>query len=111
MVRQGLTRLAERRWLVYASGLAAIPLVRTAPLPDLVRIGTVSIAVTVMVLTYVGERLQERADPQVTLLAVGIAGVAGGTALGMAGTAAGLAFVAGGILFVHRATRPGERDA
>jgi len=106
-----LRTLGDRPALIYAGGLAAIVVVRVASVSRSVRVAVVSVALGVMVLTFVAERGQGSgvrvAGPAAPL--VGIAGVVAGVWLSTAGRPAGLAFLAGGLLFLSRSLRGGDR--
>lgn len=107
-----LRALGDRPAWIYAAGLAAIVGVRVASVPRSLRVAVVSVALGVMVLTFVAERGQGSdvgvASPAALL--VGVAGVVAGVWLSTAGRPAGLAFLAGGLLFLSRSLRGGDRE-
>lgn len=104
-----LQTLAARRLWVYGGGLVAIVGLRALPYPQPLRIGITGLVLAVMVLTYVGEQLDEGAEPGPLLLVAGFAGVAAGSALALTGRLPGLVFLAGGMLFLRRALRGDDR--
>lgn len=103
-----LQPLVDRRPWVYAGGIAAIVAVRSLSLPRTVHGSVVILALSLMILTYFGERIQDRTVSRPGLLLLGAGGIVAGVALTISGTTAGLAFVAGGLLFLEYSLDGGE---
>jgi hypothetical protein len=110
MATPAIRRVVDRRRWIYAGGVAAVLLVRSAPLPRSVRMLVVAAVLAGMILTYAAE-LWLRAGDDVRRplsLLFGVAGVAAGVWLALTGTLAGVLFVGGGLLFFRRGIVGGE---
>lgn len=90
----------EPPW-AYAAGIMLIVAVQAGDLSRTVRIGVVTLALGLMILIYVRERVQGQTVARPLLLPVGAGGIIGGATLAISGSVVGLAFLAGGLLFLE----------
>jgi hypothetical protein len=109
MVATALLRsLVARRLWIYGGGLLAIALSRTGTLSRPGREAILGLALGLMILTYVGERVGARGLARPIVFLVGVVGLVGGVALALATSLVGLAFAVGGMLFVEYALAGGD---
>jgi hypothetical protein len=103
-----LRPLVARRLWIYGGGLLAIALSRTGSLPRTARTTVLGLALGLMILTYVGERVRARGLARPLVLVLGLVGLVGGVVLAIASALVGLAFAVGGMLFVEYALAGGD---